>query len=112
MNRGIYVARADKGVPRRAIDGEKTEAGFLRKRRRATAVAATGGAHAPGAEAHSAEDSENDDFDEKQPQLLKKQHAAARQKKVQAYLDGKLLDNEESGDVKDCLLYTSPSPRD
>ena len=47
VSRGIYVARADKGVPRRAIDGEKTEAGFARKRRRATAVAATGGAEAP-----------------------------------------------------------------
>ena len=88
MRRGVYVARADKGVPRRALDGEKTEAGFLRKRRRATAVAATGGTQAPGAEAHSAEDSENDDFDEKQHQL----HAAVRQTKVQAYLDGKLLD--------------------
>ena len=73
---------------------------FFRKRRRATAVAATGGAQTPGAEADSAEDSGNDDFDEKQPQLLKKQHAAVRQKKVQAYLDGKLLDKEESGDVK------------
>ena len=81
MSRGIYVARADKGVPRRAIDGDKTEAGFLRKRRRTTAVAATGGAQAPGAEAHRADDSENDDFDEKQQQLLKKQHAAVRQKK-------------------------------
>ena len=58
MSRGIYVARADKGVPRRAIDGEKTEAGFLRKRRRATAVAATGGAQTPGAEAHVAENSD------------------------------------------------------
>ena len=81
MNRGIYVARADEGVPRRAIDGEKTEAGFARKGRRATAVAATGGAQAPGAEAHSAEDSESDDFDEKQQPLLKKQHAAVRQNK-------------------------------
>ena len=88
MNRGIYVARADKGVPRRDIDGEQTEAGFLRKRRRATAVAATGGAQTPGAEAHIAENSENDDFDEKQHQL----HAAVRQTKAQAYLDGKLLD--------------------
>ena len=72
MNRGIYAARDDKGVPRQDIDGEKTEASFfLRARRRATAVAATSGA--PGAEAHSAEDSENDDFDEKQQRLLKKQ---------------------------------------
>ena len=71
---------------------------FLRKRRRATAVAA---AQAPGAEAHSTEDSENnEDFDEKQQKLLKKQHAAVHQKKVQAYLDGKLLGDEESGDVK------------
>ena len=103
-NRGAYTARrADQGVPRRAITdpGEKStksEAGFLRKRRRATAVAA---AQAPGAAAHSAEDSENDDdFDEKQQKLLKKQHAAVHQKKVQAYLDGKLLCDEESGDVK------------
>ena len=88
-------------MPHQAIDGEKTEARFLWKRRRATAVAATGGAQAPGAEAHSAEDSENDDFDEKQQQLLKKQHAAVRLNKFQAYLDGKLLDKEESGDVKE-----------
>jgi len=85
-------------VPRQAIDGEKTEARFWRKRRRATAVAATGGAQAPGAEAHRAENSENDDFDEKQ---LKKQHAAVRLNKFQGYLDGKLLDKEESGDVKE-----------
>ena len=103
-NRGAYTARrADQGVPRRATTdpGEKStksEAGFLRKRRRATAVAA---AQAPGAAAHSAEDSENDDdFDEKQQKLLKKQRAAVHQKQVQAYLDGKLLCDEESGDVK------------
>ena len=87
-------------MPRRAIDGEKAEARFWRKRRRATAVAATGGVQAPGAEAQRADTSENDDFDERQPQLLKKQHATVRRKKVQAYLDGKLLDKEESGDVK------------
>ena len=80
MNRGIYVARADKGAPHRAIDGGKTEAGLAQKRRRSTAVAAAGGAQAPGAEAHSAEDSENDGFDEQQQPLLKKQHAAVRQK--------------------------------
>ena len=90
-------------MPRRAITdpaekATKSEAAFLRKRRRATAVAA---AQAPGAAAHSAEDSENDDdFDEKQQKLLKKQRAAVHQKKVQAYLDGKLLCDEESGDVK------------
>ena len=88
-------------MPRQAIAGEKTEARFWRKRRRATAVAATGGAQAPGAEAHRAENSENDDFDEKQQQLLKKQHAAVRLSKFQAYLDGKLLDKEESGDVNE-----------
>ena len=64
-------------MPRQAIDGVKTEARFWRKRRRATAVAATGGAQAPGAEAQRAENSENDDFDDKQ---LKKQHAAVRLK--------------------------------
>ena len=70
-------------------------AGLLRKRRRATAAAA---AQAPGAEAHSAEDSEKDDkFDENQRKSLV-QHAAVPQQKVQAYLGGKL--DEESGDVK------------
>ena len=98
-NRGAHtVRRADRGVPRQTINNRETEAGFLRKRRRATAVAA---AQALGAEAHSTEDSENnEDFDEKQQKLLKKQHAAVHQKKLQAYLDGKLLGDEESGDVK------------
>ena len=88
-------------MPHQAIDGENTEARFWRKRRRATAVAATRGAQTPGAEAHRAENSENDDFDEKQQQLLKKQHAAVRQNNFQAVLGGKLLDKEEPGDVKE-----------
>ena len=87
-------------MPRRAINGQKTtEAGFLRKRRRATAVAA---AQAPGADAHRAECSENgDDFDDEKQQKLRKQHAALGQPTIQAYVDGKVLrdDDEESWDV-------------
>ena len=87
------VQRADRGVPRRANGGEKTtEAGLLQKRRRGTAAAA---AQAPGAEAHSAEDSENDD------NLEPNQHAAARhQNKVQADLDGKLGDVGAAAELK------------
>ena len=87
------VQRADRGVPRRANGGEKTtEAGLLQKRRRGTAAAA---AQAPGAEAHIAEDRENDD------NLEPNQHAAARhQNKVQADLDGKLGDVGAAAELK------------
>ena len=88
------VCRAEPSPERRPRHG------FLRKRRRAAAVTTTGGAQAPGAEAHSAEDSEDDGFDEKHQHLRKKQHAAVRPHEVQAYLGGRLLDKEESGNVK------------
>ena len=90
------MRRSDRGVargPKKKVENQ-TEVGFLRRRRRSTAALAAAAARP----AHcGGEDSENDDFDEKQQKALKKQHTALRKRKVQALLDGKLLEGEKSG---------------